>query len=368
MGRLVAVDLPTCDAFVAAVQRIWDDGDVVLPLDQRLPQVARREVARRFGTSVVVDETGRTTVDGGREYAHDDVLVIATSGSTGIPKGVIHSRATLTASSRLVTDRLSLGADDHWLACLPVAHIGGFGVVARALATGARLTCIPRPDSDTIAAAAADGATHTALVPAILSRIDPQRWSTILVGGAAVPRNRPSNVVATYGLTETCGGVVYDARPLNDVDVRIVDDEIHLRTPTLCRGYVDGEPTVSDGWLHTGDVGTFVDGALHVNGRRDDLIISGGSKVWPQPVEEVLRRHPLVADVVVRGVPDEEWGSIVCAWIVPMGTASPPTLASLRDAVRAELSDVAAPRRMVLLDAIPRSALGKPIVSELPTA
>lgn len=366
MTRLVAVDLPTSDAFVAALRRIWDRGDAILPLDQRLPFAARRALVARFSAASVIDANDETAQPVARTYASDDALVIATSGTTGEPKGVIHSHASLAASSRIVANALHLGAHDHWLACLPVAHIGGFGVVARAIAMGARLTCVPRPDAEAISAAADAGATHTSLVPTLLSRVDTARWNVILVGGASVPHDRPSNVVATYGLTETCGGVVYDSRPLAGVDVRIVDDEILLHAPTLCRGYVDGSPSMTDGWLHTGDLGRWSDGLLHVSGRRDDLIITGGSKVWPQPVERVLLAHPLVADVVVRGVADDTWGTIVCAWIVPRDRSAVPTLDDLRAVVRAELSDVAAPRRLVVVDEIPRTALGKAIVGKLP--
>lgn len=366
MTRLVAVDLPTSDAFVAALRDIWDAGDAILPLDQRLPIAARRTIAARFGAARVIGADDDVSLPEPRAYSVDDALVIATSGTTGEPKGVIHSHASLAASSRIVSEALQLGAHDHWLACLPVAHIGGFGVVARALSTGARLTCIPRPDAEAIGIAAAAGATHTSLVPALLPRVDTARWKVVLVGGASVPRERPNNVIATYGLSETCGGVVYDSQPLTDVDVRIVDDEVLLRTPTLCRGYVDGSPSVTDGWLHTGDLGSWSDGMLHVSGRRDDLIITGGSKVWPQPVERILLEHPLVADVVVRGTADDTWGAVVCAWIVPRDHAAVPSLDELRTAVRAELSDVAAPRRLIVVDEIPRTALGKPIVSQLP--
>lgn len=366
MTRLVAVDLPTSDEFVDALTSVWNDGNAILPLDQRLPAHARRELAVRFGAARIIDATGSTALDGARTFGDGDALVIASSGTTGEPKGVIHTHRSLQASSRMVAAALHLTAADHWLACLPVAHIGGFGVVARALATGARLTCVPRPDADVIARASAGGATHTALVPNLLARIDVSAWKTILIGGAAAPSARPGNVVATYGLTETCGGVVYDSRPLDEVEVRIIDDEILLRAPSLCRGYVDGNPNVKDGWLHTGDLGSMTNGVLTVSGRRDDLIITGGSKVWPQPVERTLAKHPKVADIVVRGVPDDEWGAVVCAWVVPHDPNDAPSLAELRNAVRGEMSDVAAPRQLVIVGEIPRTALGKPITTQLP--
>ncbi|MGA0064412.1 MAG: class I adenylate-forming enzyme family protein [Ilumatobacteraceae bacterium] len=366
MTRLVAVDLPTSDEFVDTLHRIWDAGDAILPLDQRLPQAARAALVQRFGAAEVVSPHGIDMMATPRPYGPDDALVIATSGTTGLPKGVIHTHESLDASTRMVSAALHLSRHDHWVACLPVAHIGGFGVVSRAVATGARLTCLRRADTELLRDAVDKGATHTAIVPALLPRIEASDWKTILVGGSAIPGDRPSNVVATYGLTETCGGIAYDSIPLPGVDVRIADGEILVRTPTMCRSYVDGMMRMTDDWLRTGDFGTFDDGRLKVDGRRDDLIITGGSKVWPHPVERLLLTHPQVADVVVRGLPDDTWGAVVCAWIVPRDHAHPPLLDSLRTTVRSELSEVAAPRRIIIVDEIPRTSLGKPIVADLP--
>jgi len=366
VGRLIAVDLPTSDAFVDALRRIWDAGDAIFPLDQRLPLAARRALVDRFGAAAVVTADGSTSMSSARTFESDDALVIATSGTTGAPKGVVHTHASLAASTRIVTRALRLTGDEHWLACLPVAHIGGFGVVARALATNAQLTCLARADPGSLAHAAANGATHTAIVPTLLPRIEASAWRTILVGGAAVPPDRPANVIATYGLTETCGGVVYDSSPLDGVDLRVEGGEILVRTATMCRNYVDGVLRMTNGWLRTGDFGSLVDGMLRVDGRRDDLIITGGNKVWPHPVERLLLTHPQVADVVVRGVPDDTWGAVVCAWVVARDPEHPPLLDSLRTVVRNELSEVAAPRRIVIVDAIPRTSLGKPIIADLP--
>jgi O-succinylbenzoic acid--CoA ligase len=160
-------------------------------------------------------------------------------------------------------------------------------------------------------------------------------------------------------LTETGSGVVYDGRPLDSVEVRIDEaGEIHVRGPMLLRGYRDGEHPLRDGWLATGDLGRWLpDGRLHVDGRRTELIITGGENVWPQPVEAVLAGHPGVADVAVAGHADPEWGQLVTAFVVPAGTA--PTLDALRDHVKQSLPPFAAPRRLVLVDAIPRTALGK---------
>ncbi len=206
---------------------------------------------------------------------------------------------------------------------------------------------------------AAAGATLVSLVATALQRVDPARFRTIVLGGSAPPPDLPPNVVTTYGMTETGSGVVYDGHPLDGVDVRIDGDgEISVRGPMLLRAYRDGTVPLQHGWFATGDLGRWdADGRLLVEGRRSDLIISGGENVWPEPVESVLRRHPGVADVAIAGEPDPEWGQAVTAYVVAAG--DPPTLDELRDAVKQELAPHCAPRRLVIVTAIPRTALGK---------
>jgi O-succinylbenzoic acid--CoA ligase len=154
--------------------------------------------------------------------------------------------------------------------------------------------------------------------------------------------------------------VVYDGRPLDGVDVRIAEDgQILLRGPMLLRCYRDGSEPFVDGWFPTGDLGRWLDdGRLHVDGRAGSLIITGGENVWPEPVEAVLRDHPDVADVAVTGEPDEEWGQLVVAVVVPAPGATP-TLDALRAAVKEQLPAYCAPRRIVLTASIPRTPLDK---------
>jgi len=303
-----------------------------------------------------------------------DALVIATSGSTGAPKGVVHTHASIAAHARMVAQRLALTSSDQWWLCLPPAHIGGFGVLSRAMHLGAPVTFADHVDDSTLAQAIASGATHTSVVPTLLSRHSFAEWQLVLVG-AARSEILPPNAVSTYGLTETCGGVVYDGVALSDAEVRLSNGRIHVRTPSMARSYRNGPLPLIDGWLDTGDLGTFIEsphdgsptqGVLRVEGRSDDLIITGGNKVWPHIVEQRLREHPLVADVVVRGVPDTEWGAIVKAWIAPTSKDRPPTLDALRAHVKETLAAYCAPQRMTLVESIPRSALGKVLVSELP--
>jgi O-succinylbenzoic acid--CoA ligase len=264
------------------------------------------------------------------------------------------------ASAAATSARLGVDpATDRWLACLPLAHVGGLSVVTRALLTSTPLTVHDGFDPVRVMAA---GCSLVSLVPTALRRIDPSAFRMIVLGGARPPADRPANVVATYGMTETGSGVVYDGRPLDGVEVRVGEgNEILLRGPMLLRAYRDGtDPKVAEGWLPTGDLGHWrADGRLHVEGRRDDLIITGGENVWPDAVEDALRAHPGVEDVAVAGRPEPEWGEEVVAYVVPVDRAAPATLDDLRNHVKATLPAWCAPRALVLLDALPRTPLGK---------
>lgn len=375
MAELVALDLAG-DAFVDALLRAWDRGDAVLPLDPRSPREHTTRVLDALAPSVVIgpdDDRFRRT--GGVPVEPGDAVVIATSGTTGEPKGAVHTHDGIAAAARMTAAATGSGASDaRWLACLPLAHVGGLSVVTRALLVGADLEVHEAAEAGRIDDAAARGATHVSLVTTLLGRIDPSPWRVILLGGSAIPPDRPSSSIATYGMTETFGGVVYDGTPLDGVDVRIVgngpEGPIKLRTPTAMRAYRHGpegtvdpvgtDPRDDDGWFRTGDLGRILgDGVLDVSGRADDLIITGGSKVWPAPVEEVLLRHPSVGDVAVTGVADPEWGQRVVAVVVPAAPDSPPTLEELRAVVRAVLPVTAAPKELHLVDVLPRTSLGK---------
>lgn len=359
----MALDLPGGPAFVDALQRVWDAGDAAFPLDRRLPAAARAGVLAAMAPAAVVDHDGEHGVEPGRPVEIGDALVLATSGSTGAPKGVVLTHAALAASAEATSDRLQATEDDHWLACLPLAHVGGLSVVTRALHLGQRLTVHDGFDPPAVTAAAAEGATLVSLVATALGRIDPALFRTIVLGGARPPELLPANVVTTYGMTETGSGVVYDGMPLDGVEVRITDDgEIHLRGPMLLRAYRDGSrPLDADGWLPTGDAGAWdADGRLVVHGRRGEMIITGGENVWPQTVEQILSAAPGVADVAITGVYDPEWGQRVVAVVVPADPSTPPSLDQLRAHAKTALPAFCAPRELRLVSAIPRTALGKP--------
>jgi O-succinylbenzoic acid--CoA ligase len=238
-----------------------------------------------------------------------------------------------------------------------LSHVGGLSVVTRALYTGTKLTVLPGFDADAVGRS---DATLVSLVATTLTRVDATRFRVIVLGGSRPPEDRPANSVTTYGMTETGSGVVYDGVPLAGVEVRIEPDgQILLRGPMLLRGYRDGSvPLDADGWFPTGDLGRWLpDDRLHVDGRRGDLIITGGENVWPEAVETALADHPDVAEVMVRGVDDPEWGQLVEAVIVPVATA--PTLESIRAHVKQRHPAFMAPRRIEIVSSRPRTSIGK---------
>lgn len=370
MPELVALCGPAGPEWVERLVAEWERGNAVLPVDPRLPPPAAERVLTAMAPTSVVDPSGRRTSRAhGREVEAGDALVVATSGTTGEPKGVVLTMAAVEASARATSARLGVDPTRHrWLACLPLAHVGGLSVVTRALVTDTPVEVHDGFDPVAAVAAARRGATHVSLVATALQRLDPSVFHTIVLGGAAPPADRPANCVTTYGMTETGSGVVYDGVPLDGVEVRTRDSELLVRGPMLLRAYRDGTvPLDADGWLATGDLGEVdpTTGRVTVHGRAGDLIISGGENVWPTPVEQVVGRLPSVHEVAVVGRPDAEWGHRVVALVVPADPAAPPTLDEVRAAVRAELPAYCAPRELELVGSLPRTALGKVIRAEL---
>lgn len=361
MKKLVALDLPGGPGFRDEMERAWTEGDAVFPVDRRLPREAAARVMRGLGVGVLVSEEGRFPTPYGRPVEAGDALVVTTSGTGGEPRGVVLTHDAVRAAAVATSKRLGVDPEsDGWLACLPLSHVGGLGVVTRAVVTGTDLEIHDGFDPAAVAQAATRGATLVSLVETALRRIDASRFRKILVGGSEVRSELPHNAVATYGMTESGGGVVYDGRPLDGVEVRIRNGEILLRSPTLLRAYRDGEdPKEGDGWFATGDLGRFENDRLLVDGRIGEVIVTGGEKVVPGPVEEVLAGAGGVAEVAIVGRPDPDWGEAVTAVVVPIDAANPPRLEDLREIVREVFPAYAAPRAVEIVDHLPRTSLGK---------
>lgn len=307
-----------------------------------------------------------------------DPLIVETSGSTGSPKGVRLSRSALVASARATEQRLA--GPGQWLLDLPPTYVAGLQVLVRSLLADHRPVVAADFDSfaSAVGALSAD-VRYVSLVPTQLHRLVEsgsvevlRGFDTVLLGGAAIPerllraaRDAGVRVVRTYGMSETCGGCVYDGVPLDGVEVRIgADRRVHLAGPVLFDGYADDpeatEAVLRDGWFATSDLGELSpDGRLRLIGRMDDVVISGGVNVPLPAVTEALGACPEVRDAIAVGVDDDEWGTRVVACVVAHEDARV-ELDALRSAVEdAGLPRAWAPRQVVTLDALPLLDTGK---------
>ena len=365
-------------------------GPAIAPLDAGLPPARLAGLIDALGPDSVLDTEGVTS---GRSGPHEGVaegtaVVVGTSGSTGVPKGVELSAAALRHSARASLDRVGARPGERWLCCLPVTHVAGLAVLVRSLVSGTEPVLAERADAETVAAS---GCAHVSLVPTQLQRLLAQGrtplagFSSVLLGGAATPpglleagRDAGVPVVTTYGMTETCGGCVYDGVPLDGVRAEVRDDgRIWISGPVLFTGYrsggyggADSPPVIGgsrgvvppDGvrWFRTGDLGRLdAAGRLAVRGRADDVINTGGHKVVPGEVAAALQGCPGVREAAVVGQPDPEWGERVVAVVVPADPADPPAPELLRSHVRGRLPRYAIPSRVVMVDAVPMLASGK---------
>lgn len=348
-------------------------GPAILPLDAALPAARLAQLIEALGPDSVEDARGVNQPRSARNQgvAEGTAVVIGTSGSTGAPKGVELSAAALRHSARASLDRVGARPGERWLCCLPVTHVAGLQVLVRSLVGGTEPVLAGQADAATLAAS---GCAHVSLVPTQLQRLlaDGQAplagFSSVLLGGAAAPaglmaaaRAARVPVVTTYGMTETCGGCVYDGIPLDGVRVRIGDDDrIWIGGPVLFTRYRAAAGAPEDGWFRTGDLGRLDEsGRLTVRGRADDVINTGGHKVVPGEVAAALESCPGVRDVAVVGQPDPEWGERVVAVVAPADPADPPGLELLRLHVRERLPRYAAPSRVVMVDAVPMLPSGK---------
>lgn len=458
-SSLRSADVAHAQARSLAKQYLRPSREIIVPI---APHEDTREVAANLARRIPARASGRSVgVD----------MVLRTSGSTtGTGKLVGVSMDALVASARATHKRL--GGPGIWVLALPAYHAAGVQVLVRAAVAGTHVfnaykeggfdpqhlaqvidaACVAAADcgagssfdDDAVSSCAggvggeAEGAlaaddsgracpVYTSLVPTQLRRAldDEQlrgalaRLDAVLIGGAAADaqlleqaKAAGIRVVTTYGMSETCGGCVYDGQPLPGVsmDVDQATGAIWLSGPMLATGYlgdeertrrcfvsrpqagvgasgvggtasaaesaeagVGGPGAGSDAgageparrWFITSDRGQIVDGRLQVLGRLDDVIISGGIKVEPGPIEALLALNPLVSECAVVGLPDLQWGQVVTAVVVP---ASMPglgrvdegaILAQIRVYLEQKLSGAQCPKQVLLADALPYKGIGK---------
>ncbi|MEM7413395.1 MAG: AMP-binding protein [Myxococcota bacterium] len=317
----------------------------------------------------------------------DPQVLFFTSGSTGRPKGVVlsHRANYLRGFQGVFRD-----VPERSVCMFPLFHMAGFTLSIAAWQTRGEIALVESADADTLLATVERRrANRLYAIPAVWARIldhDPSRYDTSSLreadtGTSAVPielvralkeRFPDSATRIYYGSTEAGSGTTLpDADVLRKpgsvgpaspgVDLRVADDgEIVLRSKYLFDGYFDDPATTAealrDGWFHTGDLGELDDeGYLQVVGRKKELIRTGGESVAPSEVEAVVREHPGIAEVAIVGVPDPQWGEVVCA-VVVRGSGPPPDLDALQALCRDRLASFKKPRRLVFVDALPRTA------------
>jgi O-succinylbenzoic acid--CoA ligase len=269
-------------------------------------------------------------------------ISVSTSGSTGIAKAITISRSALVASARASNQKIGAQSGDTWSLLLPLSHVAGINVIARAIELGT--TPIDCRAGDNYSAV-----DFTAVVPthihralngdsALLNHLKSAK--NVLVGGAPLSSSERKaaedagiTIIATYGMTETCGGCVYDGMPLPGVDYKIEDEIIYLRGPMLA------EVDLVDGWFKTSDCGHIENGRLVIDGRIDDQIISGGEKISLSTIENALKEK-FSADFAAFAKGDAEWGQRLC--------------------VAKRFGSHSSPKEIVRVPSIPTTGIGKP--------
>ncbi len=324
-------------------------------------------------------------------HPDDDALIVYTSGTTGMPKGAVHTHGSLVAGLTSLTAAWEWGPEDRLVLCLPLFHVHGlcaglFGT----LAAGASAAVFDRFDEADVLGAA-PGGTMFFGVPTMYHRLAASGRAGELAGlRLCVSGSAPLaadlwhrlagegvEVLERYGMTETLLTLSNPLRgerrpgsvgvPLPGVEAAVGDPddqgvgELMVRGASVCRGYW-GRAAVTPGeWFATGDLASVAaDGYVTIRGRRTELIITGGHNVYPAEVEAVLARHPGVAEVAVVGVPSEEWGETVVAFVV-----GDPDLTSLAEFAASQLALFKCPREVRLVGSLPRNALGKVVRGEL---
>jgi O-succinylbenzoic acid--CoA ligase len=416
-GRRVAVIGDPTVRTIEIIHAVQILGAVLVPINTRLARPEVDALLERVRPAVVLHDERHAaiappgSIEMNRELDRKSAVtwarypeldpddlhsIVFTSGTTAASKGAMLTHAAHWASALASAERLGTIFRNRWLLCMPLFHVGGLSIVLRSAITGFAIVLEERFDATRVNQLLRRGHADTlSVVPTMLDRMledaGDERYSPglrcALVGGAPLHPNLATRaraagipVAATYGMTETCSQVATAepstilegdnsaGRPLSGVEVRIADPdatglgEILVRGPIVMRGYFENETATSealrDGWLHTGDLGRLdPSGRLHVDGRKSDLIITGGENVMPQEVESLLVTHPDIADAAVYGVPDERWGERVVAAIVPAGDAVDET--TLRAWCKTRLAGYKVPTSFVRVASLPRTASGK---------
>jgi len=357
---------------------------------------------------------GQSSAPASSQGGMDSPIVLCyTSGSTGQPKGVVLTQNALFYNAVNSTHMHDMSSRDVVLTSLPLFHVGGLNIqTLPALHCGATVILHSRFDPGAVIdALQTQGVTLTVLVPAQLELLaNEARWAQLhsdtlrsittgstIIGSIEYGRHLRADVplLQVYGATETCPIAAYQLAPdaaqrpgsvgkaALHCELRLVDDaghdvaqgatgEIWIRGPNLMTGYwnkqTESTAALSDGWYHSGDVGhQDQDGYLYVDGRRNDMIISGGENIYPAELENVLSQCPDLAEVAVVGRPDARWGEAVVAVVVPKAGRNV-SAESVIELLQGHVARYKLPREVVLAQSLPRTALGKLMREQIKTS
>lgn len=384
-GATVAMNMGGGADQVILTHALMKIGAVLLPISPKLSLDERQRAIDAAGVDIDLDEPDRLTMTEadlpllGEHDMGDLHCRILTSGSTGTPRTVGLTYGNHLFSAMGSAFNIGVSPQDRWLCTLPTSHISGLSIVMRSVIYGTTMILHDRFEPESVGRAIEeDGVTVISLVSTMLLRlldegIDLSRPRAILVGGGPVPQSALERaldlgapVIQTYGLTETCSQVttleVAEARrkvgsvgrPLLTSHLRIDGGEILVQGPTVSAGALD-----ADGWLHTGDIGRIdEEGFLYVEGRTDDMIITGGENVNPGEVEDALVRHPDVLEAAVIGRTDPEWQQAVTAILV-LRDGAQADAEELREHCAALLAGYKVPKAIEMVESLPRTASGK---------
>ncbi len=392
-GTHVGLYLPKDESYIVLLLALIRAGCVACPLSTRTPRLGVARLLKVAACRVLIsDKDLEGAADAGVRTLHPEALleqtrtghyrsrssgpvhialdlpstIVFTSGSTGAPKGALHTFGNHYFSARGSNANIALEPQDRWLHSLPLYHVGGLAIVFRCLLAEASVA-LPEPEAQLGEAIVSSKATHVSLVSTQLSRLlgeegfDPKGLKAVLLGGGPTPGYLLEEALArklpihtSYGLTEMASQVTAtppgasreelrtSGRQLAYREISVSDGgEILVKGKTLFAGYVEGEatdlPLDAGGWFHTKDLGELdADGCLRVRGRKDNLFVSGGENVQPEEIEEALCLLEGVERAVVVPVPDAEFGSRPVAFLRATGrVVEPESLAGALEPVLA---------------------------------
>jgi len=409
-GDRIALTIGNHWAFAVALLAGWKLGATVAPLDALLKDDERSAILADLAPAAVVGEAdvagkGQPAAHSARSSelpggASSAALILYTSGSTGRPKGALLSHAALElAIESWAGPVMALTRDDVVLATLPLAHSFGLnGALLAPLLVGATVAVVERfaPDRAVDAIRRHRVTVFPGVATMFRRLLDAPELAAadfgsvrIAVSGAApCPweladrwRGRTGvRIVRGYGMTELFRPISYQAAnptespdsigwPVPGVEIRIVDDELWIRSPSAMDAYLNApeetREVLIDGWFRTGDLATVsADGLVTIVGRKRERILRGGYSVFPPEVEAVLLAHPAVVEAAVLGMPHPELGEDVTAFVAlrPDSAATPDDLIAH---CRERLAAFKYPRRLIVVDALPKSPTGKVLKSKL---